>query len=114
MLVTPIPPPAKGIWFDLESRSERPLDSGEEVPDVGGFLWVDLELPAPEALARLVETGVLPSAGLAEDSSAGGVTWGSEPDHVHLALAGARVHEESLLLDRRRIVVPDGLVASLH
>src|SRR5262249_37895664 len=111
--MTTIPQPAHGVWFDLESRTERVLEK-EHVPDRSGFLWIDLELPAPEALADLVDSGILPAAAFGAEISAGDVRWTIEPDHVQLHLAGARMHDESLILDRREIIVADRLVASLH
>ena len=110
------PPPVRAVWFDLESRTERVIEPGEAVPvpDASGFLWLDLELPAPSAVAELVEEGILPAGALAEDTSAGDVGWTVERDHVHLRLAGARMHDESLMLDRRRVIVTEHLVASLH
>lgn len=111
-----IPPPARAVWFDLESRTERLIEPREPVPepDASGFLWLDLELPAPNAVATLVEEGVLPAGALAEDTPAGDVGWTVEGDHVHLRLAGARMQDESLMLDRRRVLVTEHVVASLH
>lgn len=110
------PPPARAVWFDLEARTERVIEPGEPLPqpDASGFLWLDLELPAPSAVAALVEEGILPAGALADDTAAGDVGWTVERDHVHLRLAGARMHGESLMLDRRRVIVTEHVVASLH
>ncbi len=111
-----IEPPARAVWFDLASRTERVIEPGEPVPepDASGFLWLDLELPSPNAVAALVEEGILPAGALAEDTAAGDVGWTVERDHVHLRLAGARMQDESLRLDRRRVLVTEHVVASLH
>lgn len=111
-----IEPPARAIWFDLEARTERVIEPGEPVPepDASGFLWLDLELPAPSAVAALVEEGILPAGALAEDTTAGDVGWTVERGHVHLRLAGARMQDESLMLDRRHVLVTEHVVASLH
>jgi DNA-binding SARP family transcriptional activator/Mg2+ and Co2+ transporter CorA len=112
--VTGVPPPARAIWFDLAERAERPLPAGQAVPDGPGFLWIDLELPAAETLAALVASRALPAAVLGDEPASGEVSMVVEADHVRLALAGARMHERLLVLDRRGIVVSEGGIASLH
>jgi len=86
--MTTIEPPARAVWFDLEARTERVIEPGEPVhePDASGFLWLDLELPSPNAVAALVEEGVLPAGALAEDTTAG--TWAGPSSAITCTCAG--------------------------
>ena len=67
-----IVPPARAVWFDLKSRSERLLDPGEH--DRGrpedGFVWIDVDLPAPQALEALRASGLLPDDVAIDDAAA--------------------------------------------
>ena len=57
-----IVPPARAAWLDLGSRTETVLEAGAHPEPSGeGFLWVNLELPAPAALAALVAGGLVPT-----------------------------------------------------
>jgi DNA-binding SARP family transcriptional activator/Mg2+ and Co2+ transporter CorA len=113
--VIEIVPPARAAWLDLGSRTETVLDPGVQAERSGeGFLWVDLELPAPEALAALVACGLVPAGLAGDEGRPGSVESRLLPDHAVLTLAGARLEGDVLELDRRRIVVREGLVVSLH
>ena len=110
-----IVPPARAVWFDLKSRSERLLDPGEHGrgrPE-DGFVWIDVDLPAPQALEALRASGLLPVDVPIDDEAAGRVGWTHGPEHLHLSLAAARLDGDALLLDRYDIVVSEGVV-SLH
>jgi DNA-binding SARP family transcriptional activator/Mg2+ and Co2+ transporter CorA len=108
--------PAQAVWIDLGARTERILEPGDHRLEAAsdGFLWVDLELPAPEALDALRAAGVVPEVVVSEDESSGRVEWTAAPDHLHLSLAGTRLEAGGLALDRRHVVVTDGAVVSLH
>ncbi len=111
-----IVPPARAVWFDLDPPAETLLPAADDFvsPSSKGFLWIDLELPAPEALRALAAAGVLPPDLVADDDPAGRVSWNPAPGHLHLSLAGARLSGDSLELDRRHVLVADGAVVSLH
>lgn len=111
-----IVPPARGVWFDLQDRVERLLPPGDEfVPPAGeGFLWIDLELPAPAAVDALAAAGVLPPDVDLDEERAGRVSWQPAAEHLHLSLAGARLSGDALELDRRHVLIADGVVVSLH
>jgi DNA-binding SARP family transcriptional activator/Mg2+ and Co2+ transporter CorA len=113
--VIEIVPPARAAWLDLGSHTETVLDGGTHLEPSGeGFLWVDLELPAPAALASLVAGGLVPADLGDGEGRPGNVEWRLLPDHADLTLAGARLDGDALQLDQRRIVVREGLVVSLH
>jgi DNA-binding SARP family transcriptional activator/Mg2+ and Co2+ transporter CorA len=110
-----IVPPARGVWLDLGARTERLLEPGGHEPDDGdGFAWVDVELPAPEAVAALAAAGLVPAGVAAEPEAAGGVGSAYGADHLQLSLTGARLDGDRLVLDRREIVVTAGAVVTLH
>ncbi len=110
-----IVPPARAVWFDLKARAERLLDPGEHDPErpEDGFIWVDVDLPAPDALEALRTSGLLPVDLAIDDAAAGRVGWTLGPEHLHLSLAVARLDGDALILDRYDIVVTEGVV-SLH
>jgi DNA-binding SARP family transcriptional activator/Mg2+ and Co2+ transporter CorA len=113
--VIEIVPPAHAAWLDLGSRTETVLDPGTHPEPSGqGFLWVDLELPAPAALAALAAGGLVPTNLPVEEGRPDNVEWRLRPDHAEITLAGARLEGDVLQLDQRRIVVREGLVVSLH
>ena len=110
-----IVPPAHGVWLDLGTHTERILEpGGHELGDGEGFAWVDVELPAPDAVAALAAAGLVPAGAGADPDAAGGV--GSEygPGHLVLSLTGARLDGDGIVLDRREIVVTPGAVVTLH
>ena len=109
-------PPARSVWFDMERKTEHSLGPGEQPPlDSGdGFLWVDLELSESVDAVVLVHRGYFPPRALEEEHSAGQVGWDLEAGQVHLTLAGARLDENALALDRRHVVITEGVVASVH
>jgi DNA-binding SARP family transcriptional activator len=108
--------PARAVWFDLAPPAETLLPAGDDFvpPSSEGFLWVDLELPASEALGALAAAGLMPPDLVVDDDAAGRVSWTPAPSHLHLSLAGARLSGDSLELDRRHVLVADGAVISLH
>ncbi len=109
-----IVPPARAAWLDIGSHTETVLEAGTHPePSCEGFLWIDLELPAPASLASLVAGGLVP-AGVADEGRPGNVEWRLLADRADLTLAGARLDGDALQLDQRRIVVREGLVVSLH
>lgn len=116
MVVVAIVPPARAVWFDLKSRSEHLLDPGDHDPERPdrGFIWVDADLPAPEALKALTASGLLPAGIEIDDEAPGRVLWALGPDHLHLSLAVARLDGDALLLNRYSIVVTEGGVVSVH
>jgi DNA-binding SARP family transcriptional activator/Mg2+ and Co2+ transporter CorA len=113
--VIEIVPPARAAWLDLGSHTETVLDAGAHPEPSGqGFLWIDLELPAPAALAALAAGGLVPTDLPVEEGRPDKVEWRLRPDHAELTLAGARLEGDVLRLDQRRIVAREGLVVSLH
>jgi DNA-binding SARP family transcriptional activator/Mg2+ and Co2+ transporter CorA len=115
-VVVAIVPPARAVWFDLKSRSEHLLDPGEHDPQrpEDGFIWVDADLPAPEAIEALRASGVLPAEIAIDDQAPGRVGWALGPAHLHLGLVVARLDGDALLLHRYDIVVTEGAVVSVH
>jgi magnesium transporter len=111
-----IPPATRAVWFDLAARSERTLEPGDLLPepDDSGFLWVDVELPAPDAIGRLVEAGVLPADAAVEDRPSEDVGSRIERDHAHLSVTGVRLQDSTLVLERRSVVITERAVVSLH
>ncbi len=111
-----VEPPATSVWFDLTNGTEHVLGPGAPPPQGSGkgFLWVDLELSEPADAAGLVERGYLLPRVLEDDRSAGEVGWTVDADHLHLALAGGHLDGNTLALDRRHIVISEGVVASVH
>jgi magnesium transporter len=111
-----IPPAARAVWFDLAARSERMLVPGDPLPEPQetGFLWVDVELPAPEAIASLVAAGVLPADAAVDDPPTEDVSSRIERDHVHLGVTGVRLRDSTLVLDRRGVLITERAVVSLH
>jgi DNA-binding SARP family transcriptional activator/Mg2+ and Co2+ transporter CorA len=110
-----IVPPAHGVWLDLGTHTERLLEPGRHELDGGeGFVWVDVELPAPEAVAALAAARLVPAGVGADPEAAGGVGSAYAPDHLQLSLTGARLDGDGLVLDRREIVVSPGAVVTLH
>src|SRR5689334_13800010 len=102
-----IPAPASGAWFDLEARTEAPLESGARVPTGRGFLWLDLELPAPSAVAELTRARMLPEGLLVEQPDRGDVAMASASDHLRITLTGASMQGPLLVLDRRTVVLSE-------
>ena len=115
-MVVAIVPPARAAWFDLTSRTERLLEPGDH--DLrgheDGFLWVDVDLPAPAALEALAATGLVPAGVAMDDEPPGRVGSQLAPDHLHLRFAVARLDGDGLVLDRYALVVSEGAVVSLH
>jgi DNA-binding SARP family transcriptional activator/Mg2+ and Co2+ transporter CorA len=110
-----IVPPARAVWLDLGSRTERLLEpGGHELDGDGGFLWVDLELPASEAVAALAAAGLVPEGLSADEEAAGRVGCEYGQDRLRISLSGARLDGDSLVLDRREIFVTATGVATLH
>jgi DNA-binding SARP family transcriptional activator len=115
MAAVTIVPPAHGVWLDLGTHTERVLEPGGHELDGGeGFVWVDVELPAPEAVAALAAAGLVPAGVGADPEAAGGVGSAYGADHLQLSLTGARLDGDGLVLDRREIVVSPGAVVTLH
>jgi len=110
VVVVAIVPPARAVWFDLKSRSEHLLGPGDHDPEQpgDGFIWIDADLPAPEALEALTASGLLPAGIEIDDEALGPVLWALGPDHLHLSLAVARLDGDALLLNRYSIVVTEG------
>ena len=106
---------AQGVWLDLGTHTERVLEPGAHDLDGGdGFAWVDVELPAPDAIAALAAGGLVPARLGADPEAAGTVGSVYGPDHLQLSLTGARLDGDALLLDRREIVVTPGAVVTVH
>ena len=110
-----IVPPARAVWLDLSSRTERLLEPGEhELGDGGGFVWVDVELPAGPAVAALAASGLVPEGIAVDPDAAGSVGSAYGPDHLQVSLTGARLEGDGLVLDRREILVTAAGVVTLH
>ena len=110
-----IVPPARAVWLDLSSRTERLLEPGEhELGDGGGFVWVDVELPAGPAVAALAASGLVPEGIAVDADAAGSVGSAYGPDHLQVSLTGARLEGDRLVLDRREILVTAAGVVTLH
>jgi DNA-binding SARP family transcriptional activator/Mg2+ and Co2+ transporter CorA len=113
--VVTIVPPARGVWLDLDAHTERVLEPGAHELDGGdGFVWVDVELPAPGAIAALTTAGLVPAGLGADPEAAGTVASVYGADHLQLSLTGARLDGDALVLDRREIVVTPGAVVTVH
>ena len=110
-----IVPPAHGVWLDLGTHTERILEpGGHELGGGEGFVWVDVELPAPEAVAALAAAALVPAGVAADPEAAGAVGSAYGAEHLQLSLTGARLDGDGLVLDRREIVVTPGAVVTLH
>jgi DNA-binding SARP family transcriptional activator/Mg2+ and Co2+ transporter CorA len=110
-----IVPPARGAWLDLGDHTERLLEpGGHELGGRDGFVWVDVELPAPEAVAALAADGLVPADFAADPDANGTVGSAYGAGHLQLSLTGARLDGDGLVLDRREIVVGPGAVVTLH
>src|SRR2546426_6961226 len=111
-----IPPATRAVWFDLAAGSERTLVPGDLLPepDETGFLWVDVELPAPDAIGSLAAAGVLPPDATADDRSTEDVSSSIERDHVRIGVTGARLQASTLVLERRSVLITERAVVSLH
>src|SRR5262245_15598126 len=110
-----IVPPARGVWLDLGTHTERLLEPGGHGRRGGdGLVWVDVELPARESVGALAAAGLVPEGVAADPEAAGSVAAAYGADHLQLSLTGARLDGDGLVLDRREIVVTEGAVVTLH
>jgi DNA-binding SARP family transcriptional activator len=110
-----IVPPAHGVWLDLGTHTERLLGPGaHELERGAGFAWIDVELPAPAAVAALAAAGLVPTGIAADPEAIGGIGSDHGAGYLQLSLTGTRLDGERLVLDRREIVVRADVVVTLH
>ncbi|MGI9538547.1 MAG: CorA family divalent cation transporter, partial [Miltoncostaeaceae bacterium] len=107
-------PPARAAWFDMAAKTETPLEPGGAVPADDGFLWVDAEFDGAADIEPLSEAGLLDLSSVQADRSAGDVAWTLRDAEVDLVLAGSRMAQGTLILDRRHVAVTPGAVTTVH
>ena len=104
--------------FDFEAKVEREIEV-KDLPaerDAGHFVWVDADVTDPEGAHEY-----LSSLGLADAEVIQGALGGAPTvhqvrfdDYLYLVLAGCRLEDGTIQLERLDVVVGDGYMFSFH